>query len=74
MPGTFSPAFFLFSRAMRELSIFVNESGSDGLSDRYYPLTVVIHDRADSIADSIKAYQDALRAKGLPDIPLRYAR
>ena len=61
-------------RAMRELSIFVDESRSDGLSDRYYPLTVVIHDRADSIADSIKAYQDALRAKGLPDIPLRYAR
>ena len=54
---------------MRELSIFVDESGSDGLSDRYYLLTVVIHGQSDSIAESIKAYEDALHAKGLPDIP-----
>lgn len=54
---------------MRELSIFVDESGSDGLSDRYYLLTVVMHDQSDSIADSIEAYESALRAKGLPDIP-----
>ena len=54
---------------MRELSIFVDESGSDGLSDRYYLLTVVMHDQSDSIANSIEAYEDALRAKGLPDIP-----
>ena len=37
---------------MRELSIFVDESGSDGLSDRDYLLTVVMHDQFDSIADS----------------------
>ena len=54
---------------MRELSIFVDESGSDGLSDRYYLLTVVMHGQSDSIANSIEAYEDALRAKGLPDIP-----
>ena len=54
---------------MRELSIFVDESGSDGLSDRYYLLTVVMHDQSDSIAESTKAYEDALCAKGLPDIP-----
>ena len=69
MPGTFSPAFFLSRRTLREFSIFVDESGSDGLSDRHYLLTVVMHDQADSIADSIKAYEGALRAKGLPDIP-----
>ena len=28
---------------MRELSIFVDESGSDGLFDRHYLLTVVMH-------------------------------
>lgn len=54
---------------MRELSIFVDESGSDGLSDRYYLLTVIMHDQSDSIAESIEAYENALRAKGLPDIP-----
>ena len=28
-----------------------------------------MHDQSDSIADSIEAYESALRAKGLPDIP-----
>ena len=37
---------------MRELSIFVDKSESDGLSDRYYLFTVVMHDQPDSIADS----------------------
>ena len=37
---------------MRELSIFVDESGSDGLSDLHYLLTVVMHDQSRSIADS----------------------
>lgn len=37
---------------MRELSIFVDKSESDGLSDRHYLLTVVMHDQPDSIADS----------------------
>ena len=54
---------------MRELSILVDESGSDGLSDRYYLLTVVMHDQSESIANSIESYEGALRAKGLPGIP-----
>ena len=28
-----------------------------------------MHDQSDNIANSIEAYEDALRAKGLPDIP-----
>ena len=31
---------------MRELSIFVDESGSDGLADRHYLLTVVMHNQS----------------------------
>ena len=54
---------------MRELSVFVDESGSDGLSDRHYLLTIVMHDQSDSIAGSIESYEGALRAKGLPDVP-----
>lgn len=54
---------------MRGLSIFVDESGSDGLSDRHYLPTVIMHDQSDSIAESIKTYEDALRAKGLPGNP-----
>jgi len=69
VPKTFSPAFFLSRRAIRELSIFVDESGNDGLSDRHNLLTVVMHDQSENIADSIAAYEGAPRAKGLPDIP-----
>ena len=54
---------------MRGLSVFVDESGSDCFSDRYYLLTIVMHDQAQNIADSIEAYETALFAKGLPDIP-----
>ena len=50
---------------MRELSIFVDESGSDGLSDRRYLITVVMHDQSEIITNSIEAYEGALRAKGL---------
>ncbi len=69
MPGTFSPALFIFRGTMRGLGVFVDASGSDGLSDRHYLLTVVMHDQSESIADSIESYESALRAKGLPDIP-----
>lgn len=51
MLGTF-PRFFSYPESNARLSIFVDESGSDGLSDRNYLLTVVIHDQSDSIADS----------------------
>lgn len=50
--GDVFSGFFLIQRAMRELSIFIDESGSDGLFDRYCLLTVVMHDQSDSIADS----------------------
>ena len=69
MPGTFSPAFFIFRGTTREPGIFVDESGSDGLSDRHHLLTVVMRDRSEGIADSIESHEGALRAKGLPDIP-----
>ncbi len=54
---------------MREPGVFVDESGGGGPSDRHCLLTVVMHDRSESIADSIGSYEGALRAKGLPDIP-----
>lgn len=69
MPGTFSPAFSIFRRSMRELSIFADESGSDGLSDRYYLLTIVMHNQDDRLEPSIAKYENALAAKGLMDIP-----
>lgn len=56
--GDVFPAFFLFGRAMREPSIFVDESGSDGLSDLYYLFTVVMRDQSDSIADSTEVIRE----------------
>ena len=54
---------------MRELSVFIGESGSDGLADRYYLLTLVFHEQESGIAQSIARYQHALVMKDLPDIP-----
>lgn len=53
---------------MQELSIFLDESGSDGLKDRYYLLVLVAHDQSDSIVENILLYEQSLRSKGLPDI------
>ena len=54
---------------MREASIFLDESGSDGLKDRYYLLAIVIHDQAEGIQNNIHLYEQALCRKGLPNIP-----
>lgn len=37
----------------KELSIFVDESGDRGGKARYYLLTLVFHDQADSIAEAV---------------------
>ena len=39
MPGAFSPAFFISGGKLRELSLFIDESGNDGLKDEHYPKT-----------------------------------
>lgn len=54
---------------MSELSLFLDESGSDNLRDTYYILALVLHDQADALADNIVRYELALRDKGLPDVP-----
>ncbi len=45
----------------KELSIFVDESGDRGGKARYYLLTLVFHDQADSIAPYINAGADSLK-------------
>ena len=70
MPGAFSPAFFVLGGGeLRELSLFIDESGSDNLKDRYYLLTLVLHEQDEDISDSIRLYERSLAEKGLPDIP-----
>lgn len=51
-----------------ELSLFCDESGSDGLDSRWYLLTLVAHDQGDGIGESIVSYERSLADKGLPDV------
>lgn len=44
----------------KELSIFVDESSDRGGEARYYLLTLVFHDQADSIAEAVTGYEAKL--------------
>ena len=39
---------------MRELSVFVDESGDIGSESRYYLLALVFHDQADDLGGTIE--------------------
>lgn len=54
---------------MRELSIFIDESGSDDLRERYYLVAFVFHEQDNSIAEGIKKYERAVVDSGLPLLP-----
>ncbi|WP_052445251.1 hypothetical protein [Collinsella bouchesdurhonensis] len=72
VPGE-SPAIFLSIPLgvplAKELSIFVDESGDRGGKARYYLLTLVFHDQADSIAEAVTGYEAKLARADLPNIP-----
>lgn len=73
MPGTFSPAFFLTGRAMRELSVFVDEPGSDGsqtASSNPRPPThrIQFHRR------HREAHDDACPARSGAHVPKRFIK
>ena len=67
--GRFPRLFSYWRERLNELSLFIDESGSDGLKDRYYLLTLVLHEQNVRIVDGIRHYERALTQKGLPDIP-----
>lgn len=54
---------------MAELSIFVDESGSDDLREPYYLLTLVFHNQDASVRESIGLYEQSLIARDMPNIP-----
>lgn len=55
---------------MRELSVFVDESGDLGGESRYYLLALVFHDQRDDLSRTIGLYERDLVNRGLKDIPL----
>lgn len=54
---------------MKELSVFVDESGDKSLHARYFLVTVVIHDQANKITEKINAYERSLDTADLPNVP-----
>lgn len=56
----------------QDLNIFVDESDDRGGKARYYLLTLVIHDQADSISDKVARYEESLLGFNLPNIPFHY--
>lgn len=54
---------------VKELSCFLDESGSDNLRDKYYLLTLVLHEQSRQIYDNIALYERSLADRGLADIP-----
>lgn len=55
---------------MRELSIFVDESGDVGETSDYYLITLVLHAQEGSIEESVRLYELSLRDKGLENVPM----
>jgi len=64
------PFSYLQGVSLRELSRSVDESGSDNLRDEHYLLALVLHEQSDPITHESERYEQSLRDKGLPDIPL----
>ena len=54
---------------MKELSVFVDESGDKSMQARYFLVSVVLHDQANKIAEKINAYEQSLAMADLPNIP-----
>ena len=55
---------------MRELSVFVDESGNLGDDAKYYLLALVLHDQSKDVVEHIGRYESTLAQRGLRDIPL----
>lgn len=54
---------------MREMSIFVDESGDQVGRSKYYVLTFVFHNQAYSLAKALEEHRIGLMRRGLRDIP-----
>lgn len=64
------PFSYLQGVSLRGPSRPVDELGSDNLRDEHYLLVFVLREQLDPITHEIERYEQSLRDKGLPDIPL----
>lgn len=58
---------------MRELSIFIDESGDVGDCSEYYLVTFILHDQSTDISEGIRKYQEALSNAGLQEKTFHFA-
>lgn len=68
----FSPGIFVIGGVgtMKDLSIFVDESGDPGTESKYYLIVLVFHEQSNGLGRYEEDYLQALKRKGLEDIPL----
>lgn len=57
---------------MKELFVFVDESGDLGGESKYYLLTLVFHNQGHDLSRSITLYEQSLASRGLPNIPFHF--
>ncbi len=57
---------------MRELSIFIDESGDVGSGSQFYLFALVMHDQAISIEDDIARLATSLTVADLPNTPFHF--
>ena len=57
---------------MRELSVFVDESGDLGGESKYYLMALIFHDQDNHLAGSIALYERSLAMRNLPDVTLHF--
>lgn len=54
---------------MRELSVFIDESGTQEGRTRYYLVTLVLHDQSESLQSYLTDFEASLNERQLPDVP-----
>lgn len=57
---------------MKELSVFVDESGDLGGESKYYLITLVFHDQSNDLSHTIDLYEQSLAVRGLPNVPFLF--
>ena len=57
---------------MRELSIFIDESGDAGPGSRFYLLTLVFHDQSDNVLEGISRFERSLLDAELPNATFHF--
>ena len=58
---------------MKELSVFVDESGDIDGESRYYLLALVFHDQSNELTPTISLYEQSLNNRDLPNILFHFS-